>query len=122
MEILLFLNIFFSDKKERPAEVPFLALKKNVLKQKIGMDSWNSFKKKALFFFAFIDAVGDDSCKDNEGSEVKTGAHVFVGAQQKVGECNAIDRFEIGGEHDGVGRKFFHDIDRCCEGKSSTNT
>ena len=42
-EILLAENIFFSDQKERPAEVPFWALKKNIFSQKIETYSGNGF-------------------------------------------------------------------------------
>ncbi len=38
--MLLNESIFFSDQKERPTEVPFWTLKKNVFDQKIETNSW----------------------------------------------------------------------------------
>ncbi len=69
----------------------------------------------------FYDAVQNDRDQNQGRANVERNAHFFVLAQDDAGQDYAVNRFEIGREHDRVWRKLAHDVNRSRKGKCRAN-
>jgi len=72
-------------------------------------------KLNLIFFLPIVilhHPIRNDRRQNNPRNDIKRHAHAFTVANDQVREENAVNRFEIGREHDRVRRQSLHDVDR----------